>query len=232
MSKHCSDSHNNHLHKSSRSSSQGHGWSSRNDVIYFSSLTADHSLSFFFPCISSFICILGPSFPSGHDSIKIAGGWSSGGHAGGYAVETRLYDSDQIGLGGGESRRYLFESLHSVWWCPHGCGACYPWIKTQLRRGYVALFKPANVYAWMGSVHPPIWPRRWGKTRYLFMYTSYEPTINASDINSLIKKDTKISLLRLRKSTQKTFKLKKICWFLWRPRANVFRTRFISVSLH
>ena len=35
---------------------------------------------------------------------------------------------------GGESGRYLFESLNSVWWCPHGCRACYPWIKTQLRR--------------------------------------------------------------------------------------------------
>lgn len=80
---------------------------------------------------------------------------------------------------GGESRRYLFESLHGVWWCPHGCGACYPWIKTQLRWGYVALFKPADVYARMGFVHPPIWPWRWGKTRYICMFTPYKPTIDA-----------------------------------------------------
>lgn len=125
MSKHCSDSHNNHLHKSSRSSSQGHGWSSRNDVIYFSSLTVDHSLSFFFPCISSFICILGPSFPSGHDSIKIAGGWSSGGHAGGYAVETRLYDSDQIGLRGGRKQALSL-------WKPPQCLVMSSWLWSLL----------------------------------------------------------------------------------------------------
>lgn len=156
MSKYCRSSHNNHLHNSSGSSSQGHGWSSRNDVVYFSSLTVAHSL--FSPlCISSsFICILGPLFPRGCGSIKIPGGLKQRGTC------WRIYcwiwslrlrpDWAQ----GGERRRYLFESLHSVWWCPHGCGACYPWIKTQLRRGYVALFKPASVHAWMGSVHSPI----------------------------------------------------------------------------
>lgn len=156
MSKYCRSSHNNHLHNSSGSSSQGHGWSSRNDVVYFSSLTVAHSLFFSplhkqqFHLHSRPLISEGPRLNQDTRGLKQRGTcWRI--YCWIWSLRLRP-DWAQ----GGESRRYLFESLHSVWWCPHGCGACYPWIKPQLRRDYVALFKPASVYGWMGSVHSPI----------------------------------------------------------------------------
>lgn len=52
----------------------------------------------------------------------------------------KLVFTTKAGLGSGWERRWmLFESLHSVWRCPHGCGACYPQKKNTT--GATCLFK-------------------------------------------------------------------------------------------
>lgn len=88
LSKHYSSNHNNHLHISLCL------------VVYFSSLwLLLISILFYFRLhTQSFPLHSPPSFSnvqvedSGYGSIKIPGGWSSRGHARGYAAETCLYD--------------------------------------------------------------------------------------------------------------------------------------------
>lgn len=70
--------------------------------------------------------------------------------------------------GGGGGRRWLlFERLVSVWRCPRGCGACYPWEgkKKQDSDGATCLFfKPTHTHAWMGSAHLHILHQKhWGR---------------------------------------------------------------------
>lgn len=124
----CTRGGGGHLHGSSGSGSQGRGWSSRNDVVYFSSLIPRP----FFPCISSSsICIPGPAFGAAAAQSRYRGAAAAGDTPEDMLLKHVFTAKSRLGSGGPE-RRYLFESLHSVCWCPRGCAACYPWIKTQL----------------------------------------------------------------------------------------------------
>lgn len=160
------------MHKGSESSSWGQSRRrSRGDAVYSGCLRL-LLISLLFCIHSRSLCIFHSYFQTLQwktGSIAIPGGRGSRGHARGYSGTSLRVRMDWARGGGGGRRWLLFERLVSVWRCPRGCGACYPWEgkkkkKKGLRWGYMPLFKPTHTHAWMGSAHLHILHQKhWGR---------------------------------------------------------------------